>query len=115
MYALPGSADSGLSRGCHQLIRQGAGILIDEEDLLDELHLQSIRKRNPEQTAKEVYVKLEEREKFLYERLDFVPKSREELLKETGFMPQELAGILVSMELKGVLKELSKDHYVRNK
>lgn len=37
VYALPGPADSPLSEGCHQLIRQGAGILLSPQDLLEEL------------------------------------------------------------------------------
>lgn len=39
VYALPGPVDSMLSQGCHQLIRQGAGILMSPEMLLEELGL----------------------------------------------------------------------------
>ena len=115
VYALPGNADSGLSRGCHYLIRQGAGILIDEDDLLEELHLQFAGKKNARKKEENEYAMLEKREKGLYEQLDYIPKSREELLQKTGFLPQELAGILVSLELKGMIKEVSKDYFVRNK
>lgn len=114
-YALPGNADSLLSRGCHYLIRQGAGILIDEDDLLEELHLQFSGKRDARKTEENEYAMLEKREKGLYEQFDYTPKSREELLQKTGFLPQELAGILVSLELKGMIKEVSKDYYVRNR
>ena len=37
VYALPGPVDSPLSRGCNELIRQGAGILLGPEELLEEL------------------------------------------------------------------------------
>lgn len=37
IYALPGPIDSQLSRGCNRLIKQGAGILLSPEDLLEEL------------------------------------------------------------------------------
>ena len=36
VYALPGPVNSVLSQGCHRLIRQGAGILITPEELMDE-------------------------------------------------------------------------------
>lgn len=36
VYALPGSLDSPLSAGCNQLIQQGAGILLNPENLLEE-------------------------------------------------------------------------------
>ena len=42
VYALPGPADSPLSEGCHQLIRQGAGILLSPQDLLEELGMERI-------------------------------------------------------------------------
>ena len=67
------------------------------------------------QTEENEYAMLEKREKGLYEQFDYTPKSREELLQKTGFLPQELAGILVSLELKGMIKEVSKDYYVRNR
>ena len=37
IYALPGPINSQLSRGCNRLIKQGAGILLSPEDLLEEL------------------------------------------------------------------------------
>ena len=37
VFALPGLATSPMSRGCHRLIDQGAGILLSPEDLLDML------------------------------------------------------------------------------
>ena len=115
VYALPGNIDSCLSRGCHQLIRQGAGILIDEEDLLEELHLYAAQKQIVLQEEKNNCCLLKEREKILYHYLDYTPKSREELLQKTGFLPQELAGILVSLVLRGIVKEVSKDYFVRNR
>ena len=36
VYALPGPVNSELSKGCNMLIRQGAGILLSPQDLLDE-------------------------------------------------------------------------------
>ena len=39
VYAVPGSIRNGLSAGCHGLIRQGAGLLGQLEDLLEELDL----------------------------------------------------------------------------
>ena len=88
---------------------------ISEDDLLEELHLQFAGKKNARKKAENEYAMLEKREKGLYEQLDYIPKSREELLQKTGFLPQELAGILVSLELKGMIKEVSKDYFVRNK
>lgn len=113
VYALPGPIDSSFSKGCHQLIRQGAGILIEEEDLLEELHIQSRRRtKTIENRERESET---DAEKVLYNKLGLFPKSREELLQETKLQPQELVGLLVSLELKGMIREKSKNHYVRSR
>ncbi|WP_062306908.1 DNA-processing protein DprA [Polynucleobacter sinensis] len=38
IFALPGSINQPLSRGCHQLIQQGAKLVQNPNDVLDELH-----------------------------------------------------------------------------
>lgn len=40
MFAIPGSIHSPLSKGCHQLIRQGAKLVESAQDVLEELHWQ---------------------------------------------------------------------------
>ena len=45
IYALPGWWTEPLSCGCNRLIRQGAGILLNEEDLLEELVIKGLLKK----------------------------------------------------------------------
>lgn len=45
VYALPGRVTDALSRGCNQLIAQGAGIILSVEDCLAELALEAVRKK----------------------------------------------------------------------
>ena len=109
IYALPGPINSELSRGCNYLIRQGAGILLGVEDLLEELSIKIVRKKESCQKNKKI---LESKEEIVYSKLDLFPKSREELLQLTGLHPQELAGILLSLELRGHIKEITKNYYI---
>ena len=39
VFAIPGSIHSPLAKGCHQLIKQGAKLVDDAADILDELGL----------------------------------------------------------------------------
>ncbi len=111
IYALPGPIDSNLSKGCHMLIRQGAGILLSTEDILDEL---SIKNTIKNQNCRENKKILESKEKIVYSCLGSFPRGREELLQQTGMETGELAMTLLNLELKGYIKEISKNYYILN-
>ncbi len=79
VYALPGRLTDPLSRGCNQLIRQGAGMITSVRELLQEL----IGNYESENTVRqEKLVFLEGLQKELLETLDFAPKSAETLQYE---------------------------------
>lgn len=110
VYALPGPATSPMSYGCHKLIQQGAGILLSPEELLEELSIQ-IRKLC-KKTDKNKKV-LETPENIVYSCLDLFPKSVSELLEHTEYAPKELLQILSTLEIKGLIKEVSKNYYIK--
>lgn len=110
IYALPGPVTSSLSRGCHQLIRQGAGILISPEELLNELDIYMEKSfENKNKNKKE----LETPENIVYSCLDLFPRSISELIKDTGIASGELLQILAMLEIKGLIKEISKNYYIK--
>lgn len=95
VYAVPGRVTDGLSAGCNRLLKLGAGIVLDTEDLLEELR-DIFERRCPtdgifgrKQRENAVSGKLSEREKKLladspeleeiYRLLDFSPQSAEQL------------------------------------
>lgn len=114
VYALPGPVDSMLSRGCHELIRQGAGILISPEDLLEELELSNISgifgKGSKNYKIEKV---LETTEFLVYSKLDLYPKSISRLLEETKLSPETLMQQITSLIIKGYAKEISRNYYIK--
>lgn len=52
VYALPGPVNSVLSQGCHRLIKQGAGILITPEELMDEWNINPVESGKKETKVK---------------------------------------------------------------
>lgn len=110
VYALPGPVDSALSRGCNQLIRQGAGILISPEILLEELGISGEILHEKKKEAKKV---LESLEKLVYSSVVLYPRNVGQIMEETGLSPQEVLETLVSLEIKGYIKEISKNYYIR--
>ncbi|MCF2680764.1 DNA-protecting protein DprA [Faecalicatena contorta] len=110
VYALPGPVTSPLSQGCHYLIRQGAGILLTPQDLLEELHM--AEPKMDENSDKNEKV-LETPEYLVYSKLDLFPKSISSLIEETGISPDQLMGILSILEIEGKVREISKNYYIK--
>ncbi len=112
IYALPGPINSHLSRGCNKLIKQGAGILLSPEDLLEDIGLSCGKQ---EEKNDQIKILLETRENLVYSCLGFQPQNLDRLISETKLAVAELLDILMSLELRGLIKEISKNYYVRSK
>ena len=110
VYALPGPVTSLLSKGCHRLLQQGAGILISPEDLLDEMNIQ--RPKDLQIINKNEKM-LETTENLVYSCLDFTPRGVNGLSERTGLPARKVLELLISLELKGMVKEISKNYYIR--
>ena len=110
VYAVPGRIGDGFSAGCNRLIAEGAGIIVSYETLLEELGFDIIVEKNSENEN----LCLAREEKMLYSLLlDFTPRSLDTILSLTGCEPGLVLRWLLSLELKGYIKEISKNFYVR--
>jgi DNA processing protein len=115
VFAVPGSVQSEQSRGANGLIKQGAKLVETVEDILDELAPQfepSFRARmqdrraaltRPVQSGRLV---LERDEAALYAALSEEPVHIDELIVKTGLPAASVSGLLLSLELKGVIRQL---------
>ena len=112
VYALPGPINSRLSMGCNTLIKQGAGILLSPEELLTDLNLCHVNQGEKNQQKK---LLLESDENMVYSCLDFHPQNLEQLMRVTKFSVTQLLDVLMSLELKGLIEEISKNYYVKIK
>lgn len=110
VYALPGPVDSVLSRGCNLLIKQGAGILLSPEEFLEDLLIFCEKSRKILQQSEIV---LESKENMVYSCLGLSPKNLDRLAAETGLPAAQLLNILISLELQGMIREVSKNYYVK--
>ena len=111
VYALPGPVGSPLSRGCHFLIRQGAGILISPEELC--LDLGIVEKEEKRGKKTETQKVLETKEDLVYSSFGVSPKSVGQIVEEIELPPSEIIGILTMLEMKGYIREKAKNYYVR--
>ena len=112
VYALPGPINSRLSEGCNRLIRQGAGILLSPEDLLQELQISFVESDKKTEQKKLI---LESTEKLVYSCLGLQPQNLDSLYNMTKIPVAELLDVLMGLELRGIVREISKNYYVRAK
>lgn len=110
IFAVPGRVTDSLSRGCNRLICQGAGIANSPKEIMNELGLKYEQK--PKLFKKNNNL-LERKENMVYSCLDLQPKSLDEILNSIDLEYSEIMCALVDLELKGLMKETSKNYYVR--
>ena len=106
VFAIPGSIHNPLARGCHELIRQGAKLVEQVEDVLAELNISlsaqllagpaTVPAGTPEAGDA-----LDKEYKILLDALAFEPASVDSLIERTGMNSESIASMLLILELDG--------------
>jgi DNA processing protein len=109
VYAVPGSALSPASAGCHQLIRDGATLVTSAEHVLAELDVASAKA----QTQTRIELPATDGERILLAIVGAEPRHVDELCHESGLPIHEASGTLLALELKGLVRQTGAQHYVR--
>lgn len=107
IFAIPGRVTDYLSRGCNQLIQQGAHMAISPNDITEYLGL---KLRKELRLCEKNINGLAKKEKMLYSCLDFKPKHLDEIVTESGMTVSECMGSLLELELGGYVFR-SANHY----
>ncbi len=115
VFAVPGSIQSEQSRGTNGLIKQGAKLVETVEDILDELASQcepsfqaqmQVRRAALTRPVQSGRLLLEQDEATLYAALSMEPVHIDELIAKTGLPAASVSGLLLSLELKGAIRQL---------
>lgn len=110
VYVVPGRITDELSRGCLNLLKQGAGLADSPETLLEALHM---TKNGRCKNSKNGKVLLAKDENIVYSWIRLQPAGLEDLIAKTGFPASRVLSVLTGLELKGLIREVQKNHYVR--
>ena len=111
VFAIPGSIHSPVSKGCHQLIKQGAKLVDNIQDIVDEFpfigsgSLATI----PIGTRSE----MTDENDSLLDFMGFDPVSMDSLIERSGLQSDALAPMLMMLELEGKLALLPGGRYQR--
>ena len=114
VFAIPGSIHSPLSRGCHQLIKQGAKLVEDAADVLSELQF-SVPKETLTGPVKAAAPRpaLDKEYEMLLDALGFAPATIDSLVARTRLAPESVASMLLILELDGRVAALPGGRYGR--
>lgn len=100
VFAIPGSIHSPLSKGCHQLIKQGAKLVDAAEDILEELDVigadQALERPDTAPAAPDA----------LLDQLGHDPVSLDDLMGRTGLAAEKLSAKLMELEIQGQVASL---------
>jgi DNA processing protein len=116
VFALPGAVTNPLSRGCHQLIKEGANLVENATDIINLINSDlAVETRaaggdNQPETQHNLFAavpgpKLEGTAKTIYQALDVIPTAIDTLVNRSGLSVAEVAQQLILMELKGYVAQ----------
>ncbi|HEV3143814.1 MAG TPA: DNA-processing protein DprA [Gemmataceae bacterium] len=126
VFVVPGPADSNTSAGCLRLIREGARLIRHADDILEDLSGISpllspakLQVTNSESLAREtpkiapVPTGLDEPQQRVWNALEKGPQHIDDLVQGLAIPVSQLAGILMMLEMKKVVRRLPGNQFER--
>jgi DNA processing protein len=118
LFAVPGSIHSPLSRGCHELIRQGAHLTETAHDILSALNFSAFFAMAPTPPAGPSEAgfpasAMDKDHKILLDALGFDPADLDVLVVRTGFKPEAVSSMMLILELEGHVQAAPGGRYSR--
>ncbi len=113
VFALPGRVTDKRSRGCHLLIKQGAKLVETSDDILEELGEVGKTLAPPRAKPKEEPLALAAEQLAVYNAIGDDPTHIDAITDASGLPPQQVASILMLLELKKAITQLPGKHFVR--
>ncbi|MDP9473583.1 MAG: DNA-processing protein DprA [Chloroflexota bacterium] len=109
VFVVPGNVLSSASAGCNRLLRDGARPVRDADDVLEDLNLG----RRQEQQAVQQALPIAEEERRLLALLTADPQLIDELAAAANQPISQVGALLLTMELKGLVRNAGAQHYAR--
>lgn len=112
VFAVPGNIYNSQSKGCHHLIKQGAKLVEKSSEVLEEFPQWAVSTFQKKADTLEPG-SLSNAEKQLWQLLSNEPIHIDQLVKRADSTTAEALSILLGLELKGAVKQLSGMMFIR--
>ena len=116
VFAIPGSIHNALSRGCHQLIRQGAKLVESAEDIVSELGSIGeylMQNESTNETKRQLSGHRDDEYKSLIRIIGYDPVSPDDIVSQSGLTIDKVSSMLLILELEGEVEALQGGLYSR--
>jgi DNA processing protein len=113
VYAVPGHINAPSAMGSNRLIQQGAKLVMDASDILEDLQiLLPETKPSPEAAARPL-PPLSNEERLIYDAIEATETSIDEITQKTKLSSAAVSSTLLQLELKRLVKQLPGKYFVK--
>lgn len=114
VFAVPGSVLSPTSRGCNELIRDGATPVSVAEEIVEGLGimLEAVPEREPAAERKRKLDELPADQRAVLDQLSHEPRNIDDIIARAGLSAAQVTGALMLLEVKGLVRRFPGNTYV---
>ncbi|MEO6053230.1 MAG: DNA-processing protein DprA, partial [Chthoniobacterales bacterium] len=111
LYSIPGRIDNPGAFGSNRLIQQGAKLVMDAKDILDDLNL--LFRETPELIQSKPMVTLNPTEEKIYAALHEDALSLDQIIVNSGLPPHVVSSTLLTLEMRRLVKQLPGTQFIK--
>jgi DNA processing protein len=104
VFAVPGRVDSPASKGTHMLIKTGARLVENVDDILQEFEFLIPRPKPGESPDKGLFPPLNDEEKKIVQLLEEGEQNVDEVIRKTGINAGRFSVVLLGLEMKRLVR-----------
>jgi len=106
LFAIPGPVNSRMSRGCNRLIRDGAILVQDAQDILDHLGpLVDHAEISPDRVIHHpAELQLNPQEQQVLQAIEDIPTDLDQVIVRSGLAPSRTLSTISALEMRGIIR-----------
>ena len=110
VFAVPGMATSSTSAGCNRILRDGARLVRNADDVLEDLRLRT--QVGPVEVQQPLV--LDDDERRILNVLTSQPRHIDDVVEASGMVLPQVSGVLLTLELQQLVRNVGAQYYVRH-